>query len=151
MGLFDKFKGQKIPDQTPYLALVTSLVYCMAADGEFDNEEIAYLITVLGGQDKGGKIGFKSKNQQYLDSALEYAKACSVDKFLNDVSSILTEAQKLCIICNMTDIALSDGEAEAEEQDLIIQFQKAFGISDEQLDTLVGTLILKNDRSIFEI
>lgn len=151
MGLFDKFKGRDDVRMTPYLAFVISLIYCQAADGEIDDEEVAFLITALGGQsdEKAGTIGVAGDKRAMLDQALKYVRRTSSEAFLREAAPMLSHQQKLCILCNMADSSLADGDAEAEEQELISTFQKAFGISDDAMRPIIETVVLKNDKSIF--
>lgn len=151
MGLFDKFRGRDDVRLSPFLVLIISLVYCQAADGEIDDEEVAFLITALGGQsdEKAGVIGIAGDKRTLLDQALKYVRRTSVDNFLREAPPMLSYQQKLCILCNMADSSLADGDAEAEEQELISKFQQAFGVSDDAMRPIIETVILKNDKSIF--
>ncbi|MDX2102872.1 MAG: TerB family tellurite resistance protein [Alphaproteobacteria bacterium] len=149
MGLFDMFRGDKAETMTPHLAFATSLIYCMGADGEMDNEEVGHLLSVLGGESSGGSIGVGANNRALLDAAIKYARKNRPDAFLREVSGMLTDAQKICILMNMIDSALSDGQPEREEQELINQFQTAFGISDERFAPFFQALMIKNDRTVF--
>src|SRR4028119_1361734 len=67
MGLFDRFKADQGQQMTPHLAFATSLIYCMGADGEMDNEEIGHLLSVLGGATERGQIGVGANNRALLD------------------------------------------------------------------------------------
>lgn len=148
MGLFDMFKGDS-DQMTPHFAFATALLYCMAADGEMDNEEVGHLLSVLGGSNSGGSIGVGAQNQKLLDRAVKYVRTKSVDEFLAEAVPLLTDAQKICILCNLIDSALSDGEAEPEEQVLITKIQNAFGISDERFKPFFEVLMAKCDRTVF--
>jgi len=149
MGLFSMFKSDKGDQMTPHLAFAISLIYCMGADGEFDNEEVGHLLSVLGGESQGGSIGVGANNKALLDSAIRYVLANPPEKFLETAVPILTDAQRICILTNMIDSALSDGTPEAEEQALIGKFQNAFGISDERFRPFFEVIMLKHDRSVF--
>ncbi len=149
MGLFDMFRSDAGEKMTPHLAFAVSLLYCMGADGEMDTEEIGHLLSVLGGENKGGSIGVGANNRALLDKAVQYVRRNQPDAFLAEVTPILSDAQKMCILCNMVDSALSDGQAEREEQELIGRFQQAFGISDDRFRPFFEVIVLKNDRSVF--
>ncbi|MBF0219689.1 MAG: TerB family tellurite resistance protein [Gammaproteobacteria bacterium] len=148
MGLFDMFKGDS-DEMTPHLAFATGLLYMMGADGEMDNEEIGHLLSVIGGASEGGSIGVGANNKALLDRAVKYSRKNSIDTFLTEVSPLLTEAQKLCMLVNMLDSSLSDGESEKEEQALFMKVINAFGISEETFKPLFDVIVLKNDRSVF--
>ena len=62
----------------------------------------------------------------------------------------LNDAQRLCILLNMIDSAMADGEAEPGERDLIVRFQQAFGFDDSKLEPYFRTLVAKNERSILD-
>lgn len=138
--MFGLFKSQTTLDLNPRNALVVSLVYCMGADGEMDQEEIAHLFSVLGPR----------ATRENLDACVMYARGTPADAFLNAVAATLNPAQKLCILLNMIDSAMADGEAEAAEQELVRKFQAAFGMPDAELEPYFRTLVAKNDRAVLD-
>ncbi len=148
MGLFDIFKGDS-ETMTPHLAFTISLIYMMSADGNIENEEIGQLLSVLGGEESGGVIGVGANNRQLLDRAVKYARNHAPDQFLAEAASMLTDAQKMCILTNMIDSSLSDGQAEMEEQQLFNKFLQAFGISESRFKPFFDVIVLKNDRTVF--
>ncbi len=121
--MFNMFKSQTSLDLTPRNCLAVSLIYCMSADGEIDPEEIGHLMSVLG----------RNATRQQLESAVKYARSTQPAQFLADAAQRLRPDQRLCIILNMIDSAMADGEAEAGEQQLIMQFAQAFGLSENDL------------------
>ena len=150
MGLFDMFKGDTSTEMTPHLALATSLLYMMAADGEMDNEEVGHLLSVLGGSNEGnGTIGVGANNRHLLDTAMKYKRKNSAETFLQEASPLLTDAQKMCILVNLLDSSLVDGQPEPEEQVLFGKFLQAFGISEDRFRPFFEVIALKNDRSVF--
>ncbi|EDN68865.1 conserved hypothetical protein [Beggiatoa sp. PS] len=148
MGLFDMFKGDS-EEMTPHFAFATSLIYMIGADGKVENEEVGQLLSVLGGEESGGTIGVGANNQQLLDRAFRYYQKNSIDTFLAEVTPLLTDAQKMCVLTNMLDSSLSDGEAASEEQVLFNKFLQAFEISEERFKPFFDVIALKNDRAVF--
>lgn len=140
MGLFDKFKGAAPLEITPRRALVVSLVQCMGSDGEIDPEEVAHLVSVLG----------RTATRDELDRCLKYAKSTPTDAFLQEAVPKLNQQQRLCILLNMIDSAMADGEAEAGERDLIIRYQRAFGLDDATMEPYFNALVAKNDRGVLD-
>jgi uncharacterized tellurite resistance protein B-like protein len=139
MGLFDMFKGKEIV-MTPYLALCSSLLYMMSADGEVASEEIGQLIGVLGDS---------QESRQALEDASKYCQKTPVEQFLQEVPSTLTDVQKTSILLNVLDSLLADGDAAPAEQELFLQFQEAFGFSEEDFRPFFEAIATKNDHSVF--
>ncbi len=50
----------------------------------------------------------------------------------------------------MIDSAMADGEAEQAEQQLVMQFAAAFGLSEADLTPHFRTLVAKNDRAVLD-
>ncbi|WP_431268553.1 TerB family tellurite resistance protein [Dankookia sp. P2] len=116
--MFGMFKSQSASlDLNPRTCLVVSLIYCMGADGEMDEEEIGHLVSVLG----------RGATREQMNAALRYVRATEPYQFLTDSNARLRPAQKLCIILNMIDSAMSDGEAEQGEQRLVVQSRRGMG------------------------
>ncbi len=138
--MFNMFKSQTSLDLTPRNCLAVSLIYCMSADGEIDPEEIGHLMSVLG----------RNATRQQLESAVKYARSTQPAQFLADAAQRLRPDQRLCILLNMIDSAMADGEAEAGEQQLIMQFAQAFGLSENDLTPYFRALVAKNDRAVLD-
>ncbi len=139
--MFGMFKSQSAAlDLTPRNCLAVSLIYCMASDGEMDEEEVGHLLSVLG----------RSATRQQLDAALRYARTVRPEQFLADATPRLRPDQRLCILLNMIDSAMSDGEAEQGEQDLVRRFSEAWGLSEEALTPHFRTLVAKNQRTVLD-
>lgn len=149
MGLFDMFKGDKSEEMTPHFAFATSLLYMMGADGEMDQEEVGQLLAVIGGEKKGGTIYVGGNNDDMFKRAIKYVQKNPLDKFLAEAAPLLTDAQKMCILVNLVDSSLADGEAEREEQEFFAKFMAAFGIPEERFKPFFEVIVLKNDRSVF--
>jgi uncharacterized tellurite resistance protein B-like protein len=139
--MFGMFKSQAASlELTPRNCLAVSLIYCMGADGEMDEEEVGHLLSVLG----------RSATRQQLETVLRYTRATQPTQFLADAAPRLRPEQKLCIILNMIDSAMSDGEAEPGEQRLVMQFAEAFGLTEAELTPYFRTLVAKNDRAVLD-
>ncbi|SDC13225.1 tellurite resistance TerB family protein [Belnapia rosea] len=139
--MFGMFKSQSAAfDLNPRNCLAVSLIYCMASDGEMDEEEVGHLLSVLG----------RGATRQQLEAALRYARTVRPEQFLADATPRLRPDQRLCILLNMIDSAMSDGEAEQGEQDLVRRFSEAWGLSEEALMPHFRTLVAKNQRTVLD-
>lgn len=148
MGLFDMFSGDS-EQMTPHLAFATSLIYMIGADGKVEHEEVGQLLAVLGGEESNGVIGVGANNQQLLDRAFKYQQKHSIEQFLSEATPLLSDAQKMCILTNILDSSLSDGQPAPSEQALFDKFLQAFGVSEERFKPFFEVIVLKNDRTVF--
>ncbi len=148
MGLFDIFTGDS-EEMTPHFVFATALIYMIGADGKVENEEVGQLLAVLGGEESGGTIGVGANNRKLLERAYKYQQKNTIEKFLTEATPILSDGQKICILTNMIDSSLSDGDAAPEEQTLFNKFLQAFEVSEERFQPFFDVIALKNDRSVF--
>jgi uncharacterized tellurite resistance protein B-like protein len=141
MPMFGMFKSQSATfDLTPRNCLAVSLIYCMGADGEIDPEEVGHLTSVLG----------RNATRGDLEACLRYVRSTLPEQFMEAAAPRLRTDQKLCILLNMIDSAMSDGEAEQGEQDLVMNFARGFGVAEADLEPHFRTLVAKNDRSVLD-
>ncbi|MEH3147843.1 MAG: TerB family tellurite resistance protein [Methylobacterium frigidaeris] len=138
--MFNMFKSQNALDLTPRNCLAVSLIYCIGADGELDPEEITHLMSVLG----------RNATRQQFEAAVRYTRSTQPAQFLAEAAPRLRPEQKLCIVLNMIDSAMADGEAEPAEQQLVMQFAQAFALSEADLTPHFRTLVAKNDRAVLD-
>ena len=139
--MFNLFKSPSASlELTPRTCLAVALLYCMAADGEMDEEEIGHLVSVLG----------RGATRQQVDAAVRYVRATQPAQFLNDATPRLRPDQRLCILLNMIDSAMSDGEAEQGEQQLVMQFAEAWDLPESELTPYFKALVAKNDRAVLD-
>lgn len=139
--MFGMFKTQAPPfELTARNCLVVALLYSMASDGEMDQEEIGHLVSVMG----------PGATREKLNAALSYCRATPADQFATTAAPRLRADQKLCIVLNMIDSAMSDGQAEQGEQDLIMGVVRAWELSEAELEPHFRSLTAKNDRSVLD-
>ena len=139
--MFGMFKTQSPAfDLTPRNSLAAALLYTMASDGEMDQEEVGHLISVMGSR----------ATRQDVDAALRYVRSTPPAEFAQAAAQRLRPDQRLCIILNMIDSAMSDGQAEAQEQELIMNMVRAFGVSEAELEHHFRPLVAKNDRAVLD-
>ncbi|NQW66014.1 MAG: TerB family tellurite resistance protein [Burkholderiales bacterium] len=121
---------------TPFLSLAAALLYMLMADGEIDDHESSQLQAVIGG------------NQDVLELAYEYVETVSLDQFLNDALPVLSNEDKLCILCNLCDCLLADGVCQAVEEELFQKICHSFGYSKKSFSTYYSAIALKNEKSL---
>ena len=121
---------------TPFLSLAVALLYMLMADGEIDDHESSQLQAVIGG------------NQDVLELAFEYVETMALDQFLKDAPAILSNEDKLCILCNLCDCLLADGVCEQVEDALFQKICISFGYSAKSFTTYYSAISLKNEKSL---
>jgi len=132
----DEVEPDEPIELTPFLSLAVALLYMLMADGEIDDHESSQLQAVIGG------------NQDVLELAYEYVETISVEQFLTDSKPVLSNEDKLCILCNLCDCLLADGVCEAVEEELFQRICSAFGFSDKSFSAYYSAIALKNEKSL---
>lgn len=121
---------------TPYLTLACALLYMMASDGHLGEQESSHLQGVLGGDDK------------VLAYALHYVQSVPLENFLLAAPEVLSTKDRWCILTNVSDALLADGDADEAELALLSQLISAFGVPEKAFKKSLTILKLKNDKSI---
>ena len=88
---------------TPYLSLIVAILYMMSADDDISEQECNHLLSVFG------------EDNQVLQRALRYVEANSVEEFLAEVPDVVSEENRLCILLNVCDSSMSDGDFDKSE------------------------------------
>ena len=122
---------------SPPLVQAACLLYTMASDGKIQEQESSQLQQVIGG------------NDGLLAHALAYVKAFPVEKFLEDAPSVLSQRDKLCIMANVCDSMLADGNADKRELEIFETFREAFDLQKSDINHIIDTVTLKNNKNIF--
>lgn len=121
---------------SPPLVLAAALLYMMLSNGEVEKAEIDQLQSVIG------------KNADLLRCAVDYVQSVPVEQFISDARDVLDSPDKLCVLTNMCDAMLSDGQADAVELDLLARLTEAFGFSDDEFQPFYEAISLKNDKTV---
>jgi uncharacterized tellurite resistance protein B-like protein len=108
----------------------------MIADGEVSEQESSHLQSIIGG------------NEDVLHRALSYVEANSIDEYLETLPKILSNAQKVCILMNICDSIMADGELADNEKELFSRFLAAVGLTEESFKPYLRAISVKNERDI---
>lgn len=144
LQLLNQFKGENdqaplIPfehiDLSPPLVLASALMYMMASDGEIKDSESSQLQSVLGG------------NDELVACAASYVQSVPLDTFLMEAADSLSGLDKLCILTNVCDSFLADGQADPEELSLFSRMCESFGFDEVSFQPYLKTIQIKNDKS----
>lgn len=123
-------------DLTPSLVLAAALMYMMTSDGVIKDSESSQLQSVLGG------------NDELLACAASYVQSVPLDTFLKEAAESLSSLDKLCILTNVCDSFLADGQADDNELILFSRICDAFGFDETTFDSHLKTIQIKNNKSV---
>ncbi|MCE2859809.1 MAG: hypothetical protein LW731_08190 [Oxalobacteraceae bacterium] len=124
---------------TPYLSLIVAILYMMAADDEISDQECNHLLSVFGG------------DQQILQRALNYVESKSVDEFLAEMPDVVEDDDRLCILLNVCDSSMSDGDLSKTEMILFSRMLSSLGYDKHTFKPYFDTISLKNKHSVLEV
>jgi len=117
---------------TPYLSVVVAILYMMAADGDISDRESSQLQSVIGA------------DADTLHRAVAYAETRSVDQFLQDVPPVLDAKSRLCLLMNVCDSLMADGELSATELQLFDRLVAALGHTKQSFQPYFDAIALKD-------
>lgn len=132
LGSFENFIESK--QLTPQLAMAVAILYMMSVDGSMAEEEIGQLNVVIG------------RSDGLLKAALKYVRSIKFQQFVSEAAALLNTAQKLCILMNVCDSMMSDGEVASIEMDLFRRMLTAFNFSEEKFQPYFNILSRKNEK-----
>ena len=138
MNIFRSSK-KVTPELTPKIALASALLFMVAADGKITPEEVAQMVISL------------NNDEQLFDDALAYGRSTKFRDFLSSTANLLNHEQKICILLNLCDSLMSDGEVAPEEESLFSLFLNAWEISETEVRPYMEMIAKKNDHSVLEI
>ncbi len=121
---------------TPYLSVVTAVLYMMAADGEISDRESSQLQSVIGA------------DAETLHRAVAYAETRSVEQFLQEVPPVLDAKSRLCLLMNVCDSLMADGELSDAELQLFDRLAAALGHTRASFQPYFDTIVLKDRTSV---
>jgi uncharacterized tellurite resistance protein B-like protein len=123
--------AETAPTETsPFVGLLASLMFVASHDGSIDAAEDLLIKSVAGGDDAA------------LSSALALYRACEPNSLASALSALASD-DRLCIVANMLDVAMSDGVLKSSEQRFISGFASSMGVSQDEYGTLRDALFLK--------
>ena len=117
---------------SPKTALAAALVYTVGADGVLSPEETIFLEGALKG------------DTSLFNKGAEYTNKNSKDTFISEASELLNKDQKMCVIINVTDCMVADGNIADEEASLLYEFFEGFGVAKEKTKPIIEFLAAKN-------
>lgn len=119
---------------TPLLCLTVSLLYMVQSDGVIDDHESSQIQSVLGGQ------------EDILALGLEYVQKTPVDDFLAIAAPLLNPKDAWCVLTNICDSLLSDGQVSEAEKTLFSKFCSAFEVTEQDFAPHDRALRFKNNK-----
>ena len=123
------------PTGSAHLALATSLLYMMAADGNIATEEIGQLQTVIG--------EFKGLQE----AALKQVRSVKLPEFLKRVTPSLSPDVKLYILTNVCDSMMSDGDVDALESKIFQTMLTGYGHDSTSFKPFYQSIKVKNIKT----
>jgi uncharacterized tellurite resistance protein B-like protein len=130
---------------TPKFALAASLIYYVMAKPRSQAGELSALIGRLTDdlfvEDDPAEI------YALVSRALAYVERTAAPQLVSEAVAVLDERQRLCVLLNLLDFIMIDGQLEPVERAFLRDVQRAFGLPDSRVDPLFEAIVLKNIRA----
>lgn len=120
---------------SPWAALAASLMFMTTIDEDVGDVEEAYIKDLCSGVEGA------------FEEALGFYNDHTPEELFAAVS-YLDRQQRLCILANMVELAMSDGVLHTSEQQLSSLFARTLGVADRELRAITDVLLLKNQTSV---
>ncbi len=133
---------------SPIEILATAMAYVIMGDNKAAVEEKGKLLGLLGKHVSKGDLS-EDGLKTISNSAFRFAGKVDVRVFIGDIASKLSPAQRLCILVNLYDITLADGDITMGETEIVNQFRRVFGYSSDQMQAVQQVLRVKNETDMF--
>jgi uncharacterized tellurite resistance protein B-like protein len=121
---------------TPYLAVVVAILYMMAVDGDISDKESSQLQSVIGTDDHA------------LRRAVAYAQTHEVDQFLTEAPLVLDADARQCLLINVADSLMADGEMQKVELALFDRMLSAFAHTKASFQSHFDAIAAKGKTSV---
>ena len=121
---------------SPFELLAAALTAMMEVDGELSPTEKGYLLRTI-------------EDRKVCDAGRQALHQVGIDVLIRRVPDLLSEKQATCMIANLMELAMVDGELRTLEQKLLERFREAAHIDTDIFDALYSALVIKNNLSVY--
>ncbi len=146
MGSADLFKaltqgleGQAATGEvrlTPYLSIVVASLFLMTADGEISERDSGKLQSAIGA------------DAEVLGRAVGYVRQHSLERFLHDLAGLLDARDRLCLLINVGDLLMVDGEFPAPRLKHFERLLATLGTTKAGFQSYFNTVAIKGRTSV---
>ena len=122
---------------TPFIALLTALMYLAAEDNNVSAEEHKYILNLA------------NDDESVLNIAHDFYQKMHIETLFG-VLTKYDEDQQFCIMANLLELAMCDGVLHSQELKLLKQFAKHMDIGNDEYETVKQILLMKNQVGILK-
>lgn len=141
MGLFGKLLGsQPAKKATDDVLLLHAMLLMSSADGYMEGSEVATLEAFINTLPEFKEADF---DKQMAEAKKLRAKFNNVQEAVKALADISSEAVRKKAFILAADIALSSGDVDEAEEELLEAMQRVMGIDDNLANTAISILALK--------
>lgn len=135
------------PKLTPLLALVLAMHYMADADSNYTEEEYGVIFSLWVGMNRRSLTNVSEDDLKL--QAGQYRALTPFATFVQEANELLTLEQKLCLLTNVADVALTDGVLAIEEREMFRTLITSFGVDPEEFRPYLRGIMLKHNLGIF--
>lgn len=121
---------------TPLVALCAALQAAIRADGQTGEMETEYLLRLI-------------NDPAACRQGEDYLEEHDLEELYVQLPLVLGSDQRRCLMANLLQIMLENGELTGQEQDLIERFREALKLSESQYQEILEGLLLANNMTVY--
>lgn len=132
----------------PPLAIAASLIYCLLAKARTRPGDLIALIHRLADELPPTERP-RTGSYALIGRALAYVERTPMSRFAQEAAAMLDEHQRLCILLNILEHSVADGQLDPREHELLDEVQRAFGLPEDRMLGYSEAIYFKNIRTAF--
>jgi uncharacterized tellurite resistance protein B-like protein len=120
----------------PFVGFCAAMHALIQADGKADETEITLLDLIV-------------DDTEMLAAGLEFWRRLGTERLIAEIANTFNPEQKLCLMINLLELAVSDGYLRSREKALLKQMRDGIGVEREAFSAAYRVIMTKNNLAVF--
>ncbi|MFT5126842.1 MAG: putative tellurite resistance protein B-like protein [Rhodothermales bacterium] len=121
---------------TPFVGFCAALHALIQADGDADEAELALLFLIV-------------DDPEMLSAGLECWHRLGTEQLVAEIAHTFNDEQKLCLMINLLEMAMTDGYLRSHEKALLNQLRDGIGVDTDAFSAAFQVIMAKNNLGVF--
>jgi uncharacterized tellurite resistance protein B-like protein len=132
----EEVEDTAIVSPAPFVAFCAALHALIQADGDLDDTEFTLLNLIV-------------EDTKMLAAGLECWRGLGTEGLVAEIANSFNPEQKLCLMINLLEMAMSDGYLRSREKALLLQLRDGIGVDSDAFSEAYRVIMSKNNLGVF--